>query len=239
MESIIDLKKLIKRELSSAKIDYGKLISYADKMIFHLLQRTSLLKSDIEFLAKFCTALLSYTRDSGTNSSKYSKDFKESTCDYKIAREMVVRFKNGGTYSNLRDWANNYYYDGVLWQAAIKQMIALDPIPGRVYAIEQSQPNHRETKEQVRNKHWKELKELRPTWEQIDKIAINTMMPIEFVKEVFGYVLAEKLLKTSPDEKYYLYLWKHTIKDAHSVTEHVELVEKHRSSLKKLAERVK
>jgi hypothetical protein len=218
--------------------DSKKLVIIANKVLFYLLTTEKLTKHQSNLIVKMCNNLHdNYTRDSGSDSSDYSKKFSENTVDYKIARELTLRFTHMLSYDTLANWANHYYYDGLLWSHALQRMIELDPIPGLVYAIKHTQVDHWNTNEDVRRENfWTRLTTaFNPTWDQIEGIVINSTMPIDLVKTMFGYVFEKKLLNDHPSEKYYSYLWEHTFKNVEDYKKHFELTEKHEIELSKLA----
>ncbi len=217
--------------------DSEKLVSIANKVLFYLLTTEKLPKRQLNLIIKICNDLRNnYTGDSGSGSSDYSKEFTENTIDYKIARDLVFRFSNLLSYNTLANWANHYYYDGLLWSHALQRMIKLDPIPGLVYAIKHTQVDHWNTNEDVRReKFWIQLIEHNPSWVQIKHIVINSMMPIDLVKTMFKYVFEKKLLEGDSHEKYYVYLWEHTFKNVENYEKHFELTKKHEEKLLELA----
>ena len=235
MKSFKNLLKEIGSALSAKPIDYENLILLANQVIYQLLSLKTLKRSEAHILQELCSVLHDYTGNQSTNRAQYAEDFDQNTCDYKIVRELVLRFKDHNVYEELRDWVNHYYYDGILWCEGIKQMVAIDPIPGLVYAIKQTQPNADSSVKQLRKRYWEQLKDCEPTWKEIESAVINTMMPIGMVKEMFEYVLEKKLLEGSSHEEYYMYFWEHTIKPAKNDREHIELIEKERETLSTLA----
>ncbi len=219
--------------LNAEKKDYKELISLANQMIYHLLSIDKLTFSEQNLLCNLIEVLNPHTRDSGHSSSAYSKAYIENTCDYKIARDLVMRFE-GNTYEALSHWANHYYFDPILWHKAIEKMIELKAIEGRVYAIGHAQPKARESADAVRQRHWKELMQFNPTWKQIEFIIINTMMPIEFVKGGIEYVIKNNLLEGLKNKAYYMHLFEKTYQPASTMQEHLALFKKEEPALSKL-----
>lgn len=231
MKSFKNLLEEIGPMLSVKPVDYEALIIRANQVIYHLLIIKTLTKSQSHLLQELCFVLHDYTGNQSTNRPQYAEDFEDNTCDYKIARELVLRFKTHNVYDELKDWANHYYVDGLLWYGAIEQMIAINSIPALVYGIEHTQPHGISSVKELRERYWTQLKSLDPTWDDIERIVINTSIPIKMVKEMFEYVLEKKLLEGHKNERYYLHFWEKTIKPAESVKKHIELFEKERPTL--------
>lgn len=238
MKSFSALLKEINDDLFGKKtFDFDHLILLANKVIYHLLMRNKLVLAEKVILIEFCSVLHTYTGSMDSNASKYAKEFDQNTCDYKIVRELLMKFKGNYDFNVLATWANHYYYDALLWNAAIEQMIKINEISGLVYAIGHTQAQPNESRYMLRQRYIAHLKALNPTWRQIKSIVINTMMPLDLVKDLFEYTLEKGLLKDLPEEEYYLYLWNHTIKNAKSVLEHCDLAQekKHYDELHRLA----
>lgn len=238
MKKFNDLLKEIGPLLAAKEINYQALIECADQLIYHLLSMKMLSRAQKNLLSELCFILHKYTGSMNSDKSQYAKDFQYNTCDYKIVRELVLRFKGNSPYQELRQWANYYYYDGILWGEAIDQMKEIDHIEALVYAIKHTQPYPDTTEERLREGYWRELKTLEPTWKEIEGIVINTMMPIDFVKKEFEYVFEKGLLKGLPEEEYYTYLWEKTFRNVASMEEHIEITEKERPKLQEIAGKI-
>jgi uncharacterized protein YaaW (UPF0174 family) len=106
----------------------SSLRSLAHQVIYYLLDVETLHDSDRELIYKLIHVLEENGRKLGVKTS-YSMTHVHNTCDYKIARELVMKFK-GNRYKELCHFINRYHYDALLVEAALDEMIKQNALDG-------------------------------------------------------------------------------------------------------------
>ncbi len=212
------LKQKVKKPFS--------LIPLANMVIYNLLSAKKLSVKDKKTLYRLIDELRGYTQNSGTDSNAYSKEFDENTCDYKIARELVLRFK-GHPFDVLSVWINHYYYDSQLWHEAVDQMIGINRVEGLISAIEHAQPSCFETKEDLQQRCWDQLTSHQLSFKDLERLCVLTTIPLRISKLACELVLKNNLLDGLPEKDYYLYVFKNVILKAKDINHYSELIKKH------------
>lgn len=213
------------------------LIALGNLIVYKLLSTDTISIRDKKVLYRFINELHEYTRDSGTDSNKYSKEFIDNTCDYKIARELVLRFK-GHPFGVLSVWINHYYYDSQLWHEAIEQMIEIDQVQGLCSAIEYAKATPFESVEKLQKIYWKRLISHQLSFKDLETICVKSNIPLWLSKEACELVIAKNLLEGLPEKDYYLHFFNNVVLKAKNSDHYMSLIEKNHKKSVELVKKI-
>ncbi len=232
-DSLVRVKKILKQKTYNPL----SLVALGNLIVYKLLSTYTISVRDKKVLYRFINALHEYTRDSGTDSNKYSKDFEDNTCDYKIARELVLRF-DGHPFDVLSVWINHYYYDSQLWHGAIDKMIKIDPVKGLVLAIEHAQPTPFESEEDLQKVYWDQLVSYEPSFKDLEGLCVKTDLPLWILKEASSLVMTRNLLDGLPEKDYYLHFFNNVVFKAKNSDDYITLIEKNHNKSVELSRKI-
>ncbi len=198
-----NLKKVLKIEKPKMLVerDNQLLVGLAHKLIFLLLETNEISIEERQIIYDLVATLEDCTQDTGADCN---------TCDYKIARELVMKFP-GNDFRVLKSWINQYWYDHRMVNQAIDEMVIIDFELGLVEAIQSAQPGHifRQTRQEVVRGYWRMLKQSQNlTFDLLKGIAVRTDMDSEIQKECIDLIFERDLLCDHRNEKYYTMLFK-------------------------------
>jgi hypothetical protein len=245
-QTIKSVCKRIHRALVDAIIrtkqnrNYDQLIWLANEAIFALLSTNSLPSKERKILCKLISELESYTGDINSSASKYAKEHSQNTCDYKIARELVMKFCSSLDYETLASFVNHYYYDTILVDNALEAMIDYEYVKGHVHAVKNTQASvdRRKSEADMKMFYWSRLRDTADisfSFDDIQDIAIMSTMPKAVQDDCIRYVLKNGLLDGHKAEKYYKFLFKKITLPAKTWKQAEVLHKKHEPKLIELA----
>jgi|GEM_PF-5283176 len=181
--------------------DYARLISLSNKAIRALLSSETIKKAERNILFKL-VHFLQESKQAGSlipKMKEYCEKNEYNTPDYKISRELILKFPGKNDFAFLRDAAHAYYFDGLLVTQAIEQMIAINPIDGLIAGIESAQSFLDKSKKVLQKDYFGRLKEYANdgdlTFEKIRYLASGSLYPFSLRKGAAKIILQRNMIE--------------------------------------------
>ena len=180
--------------------NYKRLMSLATRAVKDLLTRKeTVTKAEKKFLYNIIASLYEYTvGNMAPETRDYANEHDRNTIDYKLAREIVLKYPKRNDVKFLQDVVNYYYYDNVLVSEGLHQLIAQDPIGGLCFAIEHAQALGDKSKKRMQLEYFSQLEnrldEPGVTYKNLKNLVSSRLMPFYIRKTTAKIILKKNLL---------------------------------------------
>ncbi len=221
--SLADLLEQIYELVKDPNANFAKLVKLAEQILPLLPFEVMLGDKD---RAKICVLIeairLPLTQKGATSFIPAGKKYlgkvgQFKTCDYLLARQIVMVFSYNNDYEFLYEAANHYYFDDELMDSAFTQLIEQKPVLGAIDAIDRyanlacTQPHRKKERYFIKQKLYAGLLKQAAgpvktshdfKWSKVHRL-LDSSMTAHTVKKIVAQLLIEHntIIMTAPENE--------------------------------------